>query len=219
MVILLAAAVGAIVAVVLVLACWPDAWLRAQPRGDLARADFFAVFALGLGRDGAGRTNEALADWLLAHNPERKPAIVQEGVYRALLAREPARALAAWVIRLPHDPHVYVTTAAAALQCWAIAAVRGLSRPVVVAHALHLQRVAWLFDPLYTSERVVVPEMPTMPFDPDSVQHWGTRSRRGWVVWELLVARPALRRSRGALLVVLAMLIGAALLGGLAWLL
>jgi hypothetical protein len=218
---------GGLACFVLVLGRWPDAWLRPQPRGDLARADYFAAFALGLGRDDrgqetAGRSNEALADWLLAHNPQRKPTIVQEGVYLALLARAPATSLAAWVIRLPHDPNVYVDTAGAALQCWALAAVRGLSRPAVVAHDLQQQRMAWIFDRIYTSERVVVPALPSIPFDAASVQHWGTRSRRNWLVWELLFARPALRRYRGAVLVGLAVLAGAVLAGaaaaGLAWL-
>jgi hypothetical protein len=224
------ALVGALAALVLASRTWPDRWLRALPRGDLSRADYFAVFGMGLGpRDArgkptAGASNEALADWLLANNPRRKPTIVQEGVYLALLAREKLDRklkLSAWVLRLPHDDGVSVDTAGATLQCWALAAARGLSRPVVVAHDLQQQRMAWLFDRIYTSDRVVIPELPAIPFDPASTQHWGTRSRPNWVLWELLLARPSMGRYRGSLLLGLATLATAALVGlstfGLVW--
>jgi hypothetical protein len=220
-----AALLGGLATFALVLSRCPDRWLRPEPRGDLEQADFFAVFGMGLGRDSqghetAGKSNEALADWLLANNPRRKPALVQEGVYLALAARErrfPRLQLSTWVVRLPHAPAVYRNTAGAALQCWALAAARGLSRPAVIAHDLQQQRMAWIFDRLFTSERVVVPALPSLPFDAKSVQHWGTRSRRNWLVWELLFARPAIGRHRGGLLLALAALGGAALAAGLAF--
>jgi hypothetical protein len=63
--------------------------LKATPRGDLAQADSFVVFAFGLGlpvdgTDTAGESNLALARWLLEANPGRQPTVVQDGVYLAL---------------------------------------------------------------------------------------------------------------------------------------
>ena len=221
----LAALLGGLAALALLLRRLPDRWVRPLPCGQVSEADYFAVFALGLGRDAsgeetAGASNEALADWLLANNPQRRWAVVQEGVYLALREREkgnPNLRLKRWVIRLPHDPDVYVDTAGATLQCWALASVRGLSRPAVVAHDLQQQRMAWLFERIYTPQRVVIPELPALPFDPNSVQHWGTRSRRNWLLWELLLARPAIGRYRAAVGVGLVVLAGAAAAFGLVW--
>jgi hypothetical protein len=197
---------GGLAFLALVLRCLPNRWLRPSPRGTLEEADFLAVFALGLRREGrseaAGESNAALAEWVLTNNPGRKPTVVQEGVYLALLRRaeaDPDLNLSAWVLRLPHAPDVYVDTLGATLQCWALAWERGLCRPAVVAHDLQQQRMAWLFERIFTPERVVVPQLPTIPFDARSVQHWGTRTRAGWLMWELLLARPAMGHSLGAL--------------------
>lgn len=222
-----AALLGGLVGLAVVLWSWPTDWLRARPRGDLAQADHVVVFALGLGRDAdgdetAGASNDALADWLLANNPDRKPTVVQEGVYLALRARErrmPDLDLAAWVIRLPHDPTGYVGTVEAALQATALATARGWSRPAVVAHDLHQQRVAWLFERVYGTDRVVVPALPPTPFDPASTQHWGTRSPAGWRAWEVLLGRPAMGVWGGALLAGVVAVAGAIFFGVPAYLL
>jgi hypothetical protein len=195
----------------------PDRWVRAEPRGDLHQADAFVVFALGLGqpvngKPTPGESNRAIARWLVEHNAQHSPAIVQEGVYLALKELEadrPDLRLEKWVIRLPHRPGVYVDTSGAALQAWAILDVKGRHRPALLAHDLHLQRMAWTFDQL-GMEDAIVPDLPAMPFDPDSSQHWGTRSRRGWLAWELLLARPVALRPLASLMLVL-------LVAGLAW--
>jgi len=228
-----AALLGGLVGLAVVLWSWPTDWLRARPRGGLAQADHLVVFALGLGRDAAGdetagASNDALADWLLANNTDRKPTVVQEGVYLALRERQrrrhreadgPELDLAAWVIRLPHDPAAYVGTVEAALQATSLATARGWSRPAVVAHDLHQQRMAWLFEGYYGADRVVVPALPPTPFDPASTQHWGTRSLAGWRVREILLARPAMGVWGGALLVGVVALAGAVLFGVPAYLL
>jgi hypothetical protein len=194
----------------------PDRWLRPEPRGDLDQADAFVAFALGLGQSAEGQptpgqSNRAIARWLVEHNPHHRPAIVQEGVYLALKELEgerPALRVDGWVTRLPHRPDVYVDTSGAALQTWAVLEVKGCRRPALVAHDLHLQRMVWTFDQLGLSD-AVVPDLPAMPFDPNSPQHPGTRSRTGWLAWELLLARPLAVRPRSSLLVAL---LGVALL-------
>lgn len=176
----------------------PDSWVRARPKGRPGDGDVYVAFAFGLGRDAAGRevageSNRALARWLSEHNVGRKPAVVQEGVYLGLKELEaacPGLAVDAWVLRLPHDPRVYVDTYAAAVQARGILAARGWVRPVLVAHDLQLQRLAWTFDELGVGEKPIIPELPPTPFDSSSAQHWGTRSRRGWLIWELFFARP-----------------------------
>jgi hypothetical protein len=188
----------------------PDTWIRPEPRGSVEDADVFVVFGLGLGppaggRETPGESNRALARWLAEHNPRRKPAIVQEGVYLALQELEESRPglrVGDWAIRLPHRPGVYVDTAGAALQTWAVMDLKGYHRPALVAHDLQLQRMVWSFEQC-GFEEMVVPEMPSIPFDAGSSQHWGTRSRTGWLLWELLFARPLARRPRGSLLLAL----------------
>jgi hypothetical protein len=188
------------------LAVLPDGWVRATPQGDVGRADAFVALAIGLGPAGsAGESNVALARWLIEHNPDHRPAIVQEGIYlalRELQDADPCMCVEEWVIRLPHREGVYVDTAGAALQAWAILELRGLRRPVLLAHDLHLQRAAWTFEPFGLQE-VIVPDLPGIPFDARSPQHWGTRSRVGWLAWELLFARPLSLRPRSALLLAL----------------
>jgi hypothetical protein len=194
----------------LVIPALPDRWIRAEPRGSVEDADVFVVFGLGLGppaggRETPGESNRALARWLAGHNPGRKPAIVQEGVYLALQELEESRPglrVSDWAIRLPDRPGVYVDTAGAALQTWAVMDLKGYRRPVLVAHDLQLQRMVWTFDQLAFGD-LVVPDMPSIPFDAGSSQHWGTRSRAGWLVWELLFARPLALRPGGSLLLTL----------------
>lgn len=206
------------------LARWPARWLRATPRGDLLSGDCFAVFGFGLCRDDqgnetAGVSNDALAKWLLVHNPNRKPTFVQEGVYLALRAIEaewPNLSLDQWIFRLPHEPAAYATTGDATLQCWELATLRGLSRPVVVAHDLQLQRMVWMFEAAFGDDRAIVPEMPCIPFEPASIQHRGTRSRLGWIAWELLLARPAMGRFGAVFAFAAIAILGMVLAGGIA---
>jgi hypothetical protein len=176
---------------------------RAQPRGSVAEADSFVVFGFGLGptvngKPTPGASNRALAQWLLAHNPERKPTVVQEGIYLAL---EELNAVGPWVIRLSDRPGVYVDTLGAANQAEAVLHLGGLTRPIVVAHDLQLQRAVWSCEAVGLTE-CVVPELPPTPFDPESVQHGGTRSESEWVRRELLVARPVTLRPQTTMVVV-----------------
>ncbi len=200
------ATLGAALAVLGVLAWLPDRWLRARPRGRLRDADVFVAFALGLtrtptGADGPGESNLAIARWLVTNNPDRKPTVTQEGVYLALLQLQqgqPELKVDQWTVRLPHDPKVYVDTRGAALQCWAVMHMRGWRRPALISHDLQLRRMAWTFERLGFARELVIPDaLPAMPFDARSVQHWGTRSRRGWLLWEVFLARPAVGRFAG----------------------
>lgn len=176
--------------------------IRAAPRGDLADADSFVVFAFGLGppiagMPSAGESNRALARWLLDANPNRKPTVVQDGVYRALLELHPAAELASWVTPLPSPPGVYIDTYGGALQTEVVLQLKGLDRPVLAAHDLQLQRMVWTFEQGGRRD-FVVPDMPRIPFDPQSSQHAGTRSEVRWLWRELLAARPVTLRMRNS---------------------
>ena len=175
----------------------PDSWLRASPRGTVADGDAFVVLAFGLRDNAAGASNEALADWLIQNNPKLLPAIVQEGVYRALKNREssqPKLKVDGWAKRMPHKDGEDVNTSAACAQAALLLQQAGYKKPVLAAHDLQLRRMVWNFESLGYSDGLIVPEMPETPFDPDSTQHWGTRSRMVWVTEELLWQRPLMRR-------------------------
>jgi hypothetical protein len=185
----------------------------------LRNADVFIAFALGLtrganGEETPGLSNLAIAEWLIANNPDRRPTLTQQGVYLALKhfeADQPALAVDTWTLQLPHHPRVYVDTQGAALQCWAIMHLKGFHRPALISHDLQLQRMVWIFERLRCAEELIVPDnVPTIPFDAASAQHWGTRSRRGWLLWETFLARPAMGRIAG-----LIWLGGAAVLGAI----
>jgi hypothetical protein len=207
---------GVLVALVILspFAVW-EGWCRSAPRGDVAAADSFVVFSFGLGptvngQPTAGASNRALAQWLVDNNPDktaaskpgpklRKPAVVQEGVYLALKELEQEQKelkptepllLESWdVIRLPEREGFYVDTLAAAYQADALLARNGLSKPVLVSHDLQLCRMVQTFAGIGTTD-VVVPEMPPVSFDPESVQHWGTRYKPVWLLREAFAARP-----------------------------
>lgn len=175
---------------------WPG-WCRAVPQGDLATADAFVVFGFGLGptaddQPTPGQTNRALAAWLVANNPAKKPVIVQEGVYLALKELEKAQpdALKDWkVVRIPDRPGMYVDTTGAALQTDGILSRENLKKPALVSHDYQLWRMARAFEDTGLTD-VVVPNLPAFPFDPDSVQHLGTRYYQLWLVREVFAARP-----------------------------
>ena len=82
-----------------------------------------------------------------------------------------------------------------ALQTEVVLALKHLKRPVLVAHDLQLERMVWTFEEGGRTD-FVVPDMPATPFDPNSSQHAGTKSRGAWVVRELLAARPVTLRLR-----------------------
>jgi hypothetical protein len=90
---------------------------------------------------------------------------------------------------------VYIDTVGGALQAEVVLALKKLSRPVLVAHDLQLQRMVWTFEADGRTE-FVVPAMPPIPFDPNSSQHGGTKSRGGWLVREWFGARPITLRPR-----------------------
>lgn len=175
---------------------WPG-WCRATPQGDLASADSFAVFSFGLGptegdQPTPGQTNRALASWLVANNPAKKPVVVQEGVYLALkeLEKTQPSVLKDWkVIRIPEHAGVYVDTTGAAFQTDGILSRENLKKPALVSHDYQLWRMARACEDIGLTD-VVVPNLPAFPFDPDSVQHLGTRYYQLWLVREVFVARP-----------------------------
>ena len=179
-------------------------WCRATPRGDLKSADSFVVFGFGKGRWDAGRSNLALAEWLVANNLERKPVIVQEGIQRALdeLSQRHPDCLDGWtIIRLAEHDGVYVDTSGAAFQTDAILDREKLAKPVLVAHDLQMRRMIWAFEEVGIRD-VVVPELPPTPFDTESVQHSATRWELVWLAREAFAARPLTLRPQSTMIVV-----------------
>lgn len=161
---------------------------------EMKQADGFIAFGFGLGKDKngvetPGITNLEIAKWILKNNPQRKPVIVQEGVYLAL--KQEAKNIDTWIIRLPHNPSVYVDTQAAALQSWAIMEKEKFKRVVLISHELQLQRMQWDFERCGLQKRIIIPGIQgSMKYDSNSVQHFGTKSRKGWLVRELIFTRP-----------------------------
>ena len=159
------------------------------------KADLFIAFGFGIckdpnGKETPGESNEEIAKWIIKYNnstnKRRKPTIVQEGVYLALENMDSE--VNSWVIRLPHNPEVYVDTFDATLQCWAIMTAYNYNHPVLVSHDLQLQRMVWNFEKIGLKE-LIIPYISNIPFDRSS-QHWQTRSRMNWLLWELFFARP-----------------------------
>jgi hypothetical protein len=152
-------------------------------------------FGLGKGPNGrvrAGRSNLEIAKWIIDHNPGKKPVITQKGVYLAFseLAQD-VPDLKTWeIIPLPDDPKVYVDTYGATLQAWAVMNLKGFRHPVPVSHDLQLQRTIWNFERINFKNRIIIPEIAGIGYERNSIQHWGTRSRGNWLIWELFFARP-----------------------------
>ena len=111
----------------------------AEPKGNLISADVFIVLGFGIVRgtkskNEAGRSNLALAKWLLENNPDYKPAIMQFGIQLALIELGIPN-LDEWVVVLPDHPRIHVDTRAAMLQAWAIMDKQGYKMPVIVCNA------------------------------------------------------------------------------------
>lgn len=164
---------------------------RADPVGELNRADYFIVLGFGIvrgpkGDDAPGRSNLALAKWLLTNNPNRKQAVVQYGVFLAL--RELGETdLDKWITVLPDHKDIHVDTRAALLQAWALTDKQGLQRPAIVCMPMQSARALWIANKMM--EQVVLPFLPEMPFDSESTQLW-TRSPQLYGLFELIIARP-----------------------------
>jgi ADP-ribose pyrophosphatase YjhB (NUDIX family) len=210
---LLALALAAVLSVVLTTLMWQvlDDLRPHVLHSDPVRPDSYVVFGFGLGQPAvgqptAGESNLALARWLVSENRDRLPTIVQEGVYLALRELEVPQ-LDDWVTCLPSPPGVYIDTAGGALQTEVILAQKKLTRPVLAAHDLQLERMVWTFQELGRADFVVA-KMPAIPFDPNSSQHSGTKFRAAWVVRELFAARPVTLRPRATI----ALLVGITLL-------
>lgn len=162
--------------------------LKSRPCGETHTADAFVVLGFGLGPDGtAGQSNRAIARWLLSHNKDGRPALAQMGIAWALDEIGPRPP---WLAALPHHPDLYVDTYGAALQAWLWLEQMGARRVALVCHPLQSQRAAWLFGRLPLTE-LIIPILPFVPFDPQSV-HVHTRSRWRYVLHELVLARPRL---------------------------
>ena len=164
---------------------------RADPVGELNRADHFIVLGFGIvrgpeGNDTLGRSNLALAKWLLTNNPNRKQAVVQYGVFLALQELGETD-LDNWITVLPDHKDIHVDTRAALLQAWALTDKQGLQRPAIVCMPMQSARALWIANKMM--EEVVLPSLPEMPFDPESTQLW-TRSPLLYALFELIVARP-----------------------------
>lgn len=198
-------ALGAVVAAVLLSPLLlTGGWCRATPRGDAQTADSIVAFAFGMGRSDAGRSNRGLAEWLVDNNPGRKPVVAQDGVYLALneLATSRPGCLDGWtIVRLPEHDGVYVDTTGAAFQTDAVLDRQKLSKPMLVAHDLQLQRMVWAFEAIGIRD-VVVPDLAPTPFDPESVQHAGTRCEPIWLAREAFAARPLTLRPQTTVVVV-----------------
>lgn len=170
--------------------------LTAVAHGSLADADAFILLGFGLNRqpDGSpapGASNLALARWVVAHNPHKLPTITQLGTYLALKQIEQSRPdldVDSWAINLPHDDRVHVDTAGAALQIWLIFENVGIRRAVLVTHPHQSERARRIFEKLPLDE-IIMPALPPIPYDPDSIQRW-TRNKRSYLFFEFVMARP-----------------------------
>jgi hypothetical protein len=173
--------------------------LTAVPQHNLTDADSFILLGFGLaqtadGQDAPGKSNQAIARWLVAHNSQKRITFTQEGTYLALKemeAENPGLAVDEWTINLPHDEHVHVDTYGAALQIWILARELGVERPCLVTHPWQMARARRIFQKLPWINQLIVPKLTLaqIPFDPQSTQIW-TRHPLLYLCFEYFMARP-----------------------------
>lgn len=173
--------------------------LTAVPQNNITNADSFILLGFGLaktdnGQDAPGKSNQAIARWLVAHNPQKRTTITQEGTYLALKELEaemPDLAVDAWTVNLPHDEDVHVDTYGAALQIWMLARQMELERPCLVTHPWQMARARRIFQKLPWITELIIPELTLaqIPFDAASTQIW-TRHPLFYLCFEYLMARP-----------------------------
>ncbi len=168
--------------------------LIAKPRGNVADADCYILLGFGLAEDAdgvllPGVSNLALAQWLLANNPQRKQTVTQLGAQLALQQLGVSNS-AEWIILLPHNDQVHVDTYGAALQIWLLAEQYGWRTPCLITHPYQSQRAALIFDRL-PFDSLVIPDLTdaAIPWTKDSTQIW-TRNKVNYLVFERLLARP-----------------------------
>lgn len=139
--------------------------LNATPKGDVASADSFIVLGFGLGQEiieglpEPGKSNEMIAQRLLELNPpeeNRRIAVVQRGIYTALLQYETADALDEWVIQLPHSKSAYADTHTAIYQAWALLETQGVSKPALLCQRAQSQRAYWMVNNIYPD--IIIPD-------------------------------------------------------------
>ncbi|MEM7330714.1 MAG: hypothetical protein AAF490_01390 [Chloroflexota bacterium] len=165
-------------------------------KGTLDQIDGFVLLGFGLnrlanGQISPGKSNLKLAQWVIENNPHQLPTITQMGTYLALKQlekRDPSLEIDRWAINLPHDDGVHVDTYGAALQIWLICENVGLEKVALVTHPWQSARAYRIFKKLPISD-VVMPALPPVPFDRQSIQIW---TRRPWLylLYEFGLARP-----------------------------
>ncbi|MFN8488641.1 MAG: hypothetical protein U0350_13660 [Caldilineaceae bacterium] len=178
----------------------PDRWLRAVATPETAFTHIprpTTAVIMGFGYDMVGDqmqpgpANQFLLDWVLKNQPQITTLFVQEGV---LVAMSPALLREKTVRRIHrHDPALYVDTLDTAF-----CAMRQLQRRqeqsvLLVSHDMQLQRAVWDFErvqrQMCSTCTLVIPELPTTPYPPQSV-HLQTRNAFIYKVLELLYLRP-----------------------------
>jgi hypothetical protein len=149
--------------------------------GDPTDADCVVGHAFGTRTDGPGRVNELLARFLVERVDPRLPWLLQGEIADALPPSAPAPAL---VVRGELS-----TSLGNQVDSWAVfervrpfLAERGLSRPLLVAQAFHVGRVAREAE--RQGLRPVVPAGLPRRFDRASTQRW-TRNVALWVSREI----------------------------------
>lgn len=161
------------------------------PVGNLLEADCVIGQSFGASEKYPGSVNESLAQYIVAHTTGL-PLLLQQEIAEALPEDELHPAL---VIR--GNPS---TSFGGGLTTWEVLQISGrymesagLSRPLLVAQAFHVGRVAMQAKRQGLTGLIVPAGLPT-DFDPNSIQPW-TRSRGRWVRRELLgIAYAKLRR-------------------------
>lgn len=150
--------------------------------GDPADADCVIGHSFGTRPDGPGPVNELLARFILERTNEQLPLLLQEEVADALgaLSRRPVLAIRGEAS----------TTVGSKLDSWDVFRrarpfldERGLGRPLLVAQAFHVRRVAW--QAARQGLHTIVPAGLPRDFDPDSTQPW-TRHAALWVPREIV---------------------------------
>ncbi len=158
----------------------------APRRGALERAQVLVAFSFGAGRGGSvSQANRQLG--AIADRFPQLPLLAQTEVARAATARGRLVVDLEALVRESNGlgPTAYVDTAAVARAAVELASRAGWDTVGVIAHPSHAGRCVAILETAGL-RAVVPPEVLGVGFDPGSRQWW-TRSRRSWLLREVLV--------------------------------
>lgn len=150
--------------------------------GNPQEADCVIGQSFGAAEHGPGYVNELLAQYIVEKTGLKRPLLLQHEIAAALPSGSPKSALI-----IEGNPS---TAAGGELDSWAVLEQahdymkeHGLSRPLLVAQAFHVGRVA-LQAKKQGINGCIVPAGLPREFDPDSTQKW-TTSQINWAMREL----------------------------------